>query len=379
LRSEEAGFESRAAFLRPEFLMPNAARRISSHLAFAAVIAWSSVVGAAPEPTKGPHSAAPAGPSSTGPAAGAKSNQEGNAFDSETSVDVRVGERESKKRIWSIAAGMEGHAAFVQTEPDDGRTRGDKLYAFYFVTPQVFVTKYDQLRADFGMYEHSVADPGESGFRLADISAAYTRYIPIGTEEGISPSTVPSEGVLLRLALSATAPTSYASKLHGIITVPRLRAYIERAFLDHSLFLTLNGFGEYYIDKYRSAAGGSPNALSRYAVQVTADYFIPFHKRLSIGALAGSSWTYYYGQEGVSSTMYGTVGDPQFDSQPSQQIYSAEVNAVYSFPAVKDIRSSLALTYAVGDNTVLHDGVQHIYFGFYRRSTELYATLTARY
>jgi hypothetical protein len=185
--------------------------------------------------------------------------------------------------------------------------------------------------------------------------------------------------VLLRVAASATAPTSYSSKLHGVITVPRLRAYLERAFLDHSLFLTVNGFGEYYFERFRTSQGGGPNALSRYAVQVTADYFIPFHKRLSIGALAGSSWSYYYGVEGVNSTKYGTVGDATYTSQPVQQVYSAEVNAVYSFPAVKDIRSSLALTYAVGDNTVLHDGVQHLYFGFYRRSTELYATLTARY
>ena len=95
--------------------------------------------------------------------------------------------------------------------------------------------------------------------------------------------------------------------------------------------------------------------------------------------LAGSSWTYYYGVEGVNQTVYGTVGDPQYSSQPVQQVYSAELNAVYSFPPVKDIRSSFALTYSVGDNTVLHDGVQHLYFGFYRRSSELYATLTARY
>lgn len=360
--------------------MHKAARKLAvTSLALVGLaLAFPRSAHAAPDLKTPTHQGTPATPTTTANPGDRGSAESTNAFDSETSVDTRVGEREGK-RAWSITAGMETHVAFVQTEPDDARSRSDKLYNFFFITPQVFLDPHDQLRADFGMYEHFTADPGESGLRLADISAAYTRYIPIATEEGITPSTVPSQGVLVRVALSATAPTSYASKLHGVITVPRLRAYLEKAFLDHSLFLTVNGFGEYYVDKYRTAAGGSPNALSRYAVQVTADYFIPFHKRLSVGALAGSSWIYYYGIEGVNSTPYGTVGDPQFTTQPSQQIYSAEVNAVYSFPAIKDIRSSFALTYSVGDNTVLHDGVQHLYFGYYRRATELYATLTARY
>ena len=357
--------------------MHKAARPIAIALPFLACFAWSGAAGAAPEPAKGPHSA-PASSPATSSDPGARGNQEGNAFDAETSLDARVGEREGK-RIWSIAAGLETHLAFVQTQPDDSRSRPDKLYNFFFITPQVFVTKYDQLRADFGLFERFTADPGESGLRLADISASYTRYVPIGTEEGISPSTVPTEGVLLRIAASATAPTSFNSKLHGIITVPRLRVYLEKAFLAHSLFVTVNGFGEYYVDKYRTSAGGGPNAISRYSVQASADYFFPFYKKLSVGAIVGSSWSYYYGVEGVTSTPYGTVADSQYTTQPVQQVYSLAADVLLSLPTVKDFRSSLSLTYAVGDNSVLHDGVQHLYFGFYRRSTELYATLTARY
>jgi hypothetical protein len=363
--------------------MQKAARQVavmslSTSALCALAMAFPGSASAAPDLKTPTHTGATPGQTTNNAEPGAASNQESrNAFDGETSVDVRVGEREGK-RIWSVSGGMETHVAFVQTEPDDARARSDKLYNFFFLTPQVFVTPKDQFRADFGAYEHFTADEGESGFRVADISASYIRYIPFFTEDGLTPSTVPSKGLLARVAVSATAPTSYASQLHGVITVPRLRVYLERAFLDHSLYLTLNGFGEYYVDKYRTSQGGGSNALSRYSVQVTADYFVPFHKRLSLGAAAGSSWTYFYGVEGVNSTPYGTVGDSQFTSQPVSQGYSAELNAVYAFPAVKDIRTSASLTYSVGDNT-LHDGVQHLYFAYFRRSTEMYATLTARY
>jgi hypothetical protein len=349
-------------------------------LAFS-LIAWVSPASAAPESTKASvsRSTPSAGPSNSAPET--HSALEGNASDADTSLASRLGGQIDTSKIWSIAGGIESHVAIVQTEPDDGRTRGDKLYNFFFLRPQVYVTPTDRLRVDLGMYERFIADPNESGLRLADVAFRYDHYIPLftGPADALTPASPPSRGVLLQIAASATAPTSYVSQLHGLITVPRLRVYLERAFLDQSLYVSLNGFGEYYVERYRTSLGAGPNALSRYAVEVTADYFVPFHKQLSFGVLAGSSWSYYYGVDGVSSTQYGTVADPQFKTQPVQQIYSAEVDATYSLPAVKGFHTTAALSYAVGDNTVLHDGVQHLYFGFYRRSSELYATLTARY
>jgi hypothetical protein len=362
--------------------MHRAARRNVAFVAGMTVIASlasASLAVAAPDGTKVQIERSQTGEPRSSSASEGRSAPDSDTAGGENSLQSRLDAQEGS-RIWSITAAAELHTAFVQSEPDDARSAPDKFYNFFYVRPQVYITPYDQLRADFGMYEHFTADPGESGLRLADFSARYTRFIPLFTGETTqSPSTPPSKGVLLKIAVSATAPTSYTSKLHGVITVPRLRVYLERAFLDDSLFLTANAFGEYYVEKYRTSAGGGANALSRYATQVTADYFFPFHKQLSVGALLSSSWTYYYGVEGVNTTPLGTVADSQFTSQPVQQIYSAEVDAEYSLPSFKGIRTSAALTYAVGDNTVLHDGVQHIYYGFYRRSTELYATLTARY
>jgi len=361
--------------------MHRAAGCFIAGMAVLASFATANVASAAPDATKVQQERSQSSEprSGGGGAAGGRGAPDTDTADAENILQSRLDAQEGSK-IWSLAAGMEFHTAFVQTEPDDARSAPDKFYNFFFVQPQVYITPYDQVRVDLGMYEHFVADPGESGFRLADIAARYTRFIPLFTGDSTqSPSTPPSKGVLLKVAVSATAPTSYLSQLHGLITVPRLRVYLERAFLDDTLFLTANGFGEYYVERYRTSEGSGSNALSRYAAQVTADYFFPFHRQLSVGASLTSSWTYYYGVEGVNTTPYGTVADPTFTSQPTQQIYSAELGAEYSFPAWKGLKSSGALTYAVGDNTVLHDGVQHIYYGFYRRSTELYATLTARY
>ncbi len=363
--------------------MHRASRRVGVFSGCALVlasVASANVASAAPDASKVQveRSAPTESRGSSGPG-DARGAPDSDTKGGENALQSRLDAQEGSK-IWSITAAMEFHTAFVQTEPDDARSAPDKFYNFFYVRPQVYITPYDQLRADFGVYEHFLADPGESGLRMADISARYTRFIPLFTgERDTTPSTPPSTGVLLKLAVSATAPTSYTSQLHGLITVPRLRVYLERAFLDDTLYLTVNGFGEYYVERYRTSEGSGSNALSRYSAQFTADYFMPFHRQLSVGVLLGSSWTYYYGVEGVNQTPYGTVADPQFSSQPVQQIYSAELDAEYAFNPFHGIKPSAALTYAVGDNTVLHDGVQHIYYGFYRRSTELYATLTARY
>ena len=339
---------------------------------------WSGLANAAPDASKVESSRRDSSGPSGDRSAGTSGNAEIAGVNDADSLEQRLGTREGQ-RSWSIAASMETHVAFVQTEPDDLRTAPGKLYNYYQLSPQVFVDQYDQIRVDGGLYQYFTADEGESGLRFADIAARYTRYIPIATGSNTEkrPSSPPSRGALLRLELSATAPTSFLSQEHGIITVPRVRLYIERTFLNDSLLLAVNGFAEYYIDRFRTAQGGDDNAISRYSAQVTADYVIPFEKRLSIGALVASSWIYYYEPDVVNLPYPGGVSS--MPHQPPQQGYSAEVDALFAFPTWKGIRASAGLTYSLGDNTVLHDGVQHLYFAFYRRSSEMYATLTARY
>lgn len=320
-----------------------------------------------------------AGPSSTDRSGGSTSGNNTDTFSSveNDTLETRLGTREGQ-RSWSVAASLETHVAFVQTEPDDLRTAPGKLYNYFVLSPQVFVSEYDQIRVDAGVYQYFTADEGEDGFRFADVAARYTRYIPLFTGDTTKrPSAPPSKGVLLRAEVSATAPTSLVSQERGLITVPRLRLYLERTFLHDSLLLGINGFGEYYIDKYRTTQGGDSNAITRYSAQVSADYVMPFEKRLSVGALFASSWTYFYEPDSTILPYPGGVSTPPH--QPPQQDYSAEADVLFAFPTWKGIRATAALTYSLGDNTVLHDGVQHLYFAFYRRTSEMYATLTARY
>jgi hypothetical protein len=354
-------------------------RRASIALLVGLCVSQGGLAFAAPESTKVEsgrrESASPPGGDARGSAAG----REGAQADTADSPETRLGAREGT-RIWSIAAGVETHVAFVQSQFDDSRSRPSKLYNYFFLAPQIFVDPYDQIRLDAAAYEYFTADPNETGIRFADLVLKYTRYIPIATgESDRKPSLPPARGVLVRAAVSTTAPTSYLSQLRGVITVPRARIYVERTFLNDSLILGANGFGEYYVDKYRTAQGSSPNAHTRYAAQLSADYYFPFAKRLSVGVIGVSTWTYYY-EPDSDVTLYGVSNPPH---QPPQQDYGFAADMIYAFPAWHDIRGSIALTYALGDETagetVLHDGVQHIYFPFYRRSSEMYATLTARF
>jgi hypothetical protein len=344
----------------------------------------SAPAAAAPEQTKVESSRSQSsGPSSQGPAGGGAPDRAD--IDTVIAHDTAQGaQKPVTDRPWVIAAGLETHVAFVQTDPTDGRARGDKLYNFYYLTPQWAISPYDLVRADFGLYERFIADPGETGLRVSDISATYTRFIPLFADgEVLPPSFPPSHGVLLRAAFSATAPISFTSQLRSLITVPRLALYAERAFLDRTLIASVGGFGEYYFSQYRSAEGGAPNAISRVAAQATVEYYMPFLRQLSVSALVNSSWKWYYGADSATPLPMGVAADPLYPTQPAQQIYSAEIGARYALPNspsfLGGLKSSVSLTYALGDNSVLHDGVQHLYFGFYRRSTELYATLAARY
>jgi hypothetical protein len=279
-------------------------------------------------------------------------------------------------RMWGVTGGFETHVVLVQTEPNDGRSRPDKLYNWFFLRPGFYPSPYDAIRADFGLNQHFTADEGESGLRWSDFVLRYTRSIPVATEDGIAKTAAPMKGVLVDVEGAVTAPTSFRSQTRSIITVPRLRVYVTKAFLDRSLVVTASGFGEHYFTRYRTAAGGSPNPLWRTAVQLSADYWMPFHKPLSVGAVLDTSWVWNRTIDTSQPTPFGTT--PQPEEQPVQQFYGAEVHAGYVFQ-LGQVNSQFQLAYALGDNTVLHDGVQHLYFAYYRRASEVYATFVARY
>lgn len=335
---------------------------------------------AAPETTKvessraaGPQTSGQTPTSTGGPAVGAATADE--TIQSENRLNAQA-----VNRLWTVSAGAEIHSALVRNELDGGsRALPSKFYDYYFLAPGVYPTQYDYVRLGMGLFQYYVADQGESGLRLSDMALSYTRYIPIATENGITPSTAPMRGVLLGAEGTVTAPTSFTSQKRGMITVPRLRIFGERAFLNRSLITSLSLSGEHYFARYRSAEGGSPNPLGRIVTEATVDYRMPFHRPLSFGALVDLSYVWYYGADTSTPLPYGNVGSASYPQQPIQQGYGWEIHARYALPTLYDVRTSASLAYSLGDNAVLHDGVQHMYYAFYRRASEVYLTLSGRY
>ena len=337
---------------------------------------------AAPDTTKTQteRRAPPSGGGTGGPGGGGlggSGDTPGSATDADVVLADQVGGR--NEGFWGISAAFETHAALVQSQPDDSRSRPSKLYNYVYVAPAIYPSPYDQIRLSVPAYQYFTADQGESGTRLGDVAASYTRYIPIATEAAVAPSTPPMKGVLVGVEALATAPTSFISQKRGIITVPRLRLFGEKAFLDRALIVSLSVAAEHYFARYRTAPGGAPNPSNRGVGEVTVDYRFPFYKPVSVGVLATTSYAYYYDVDTSSSLPLGIRPDSTYSSQPVQQGYGAEVHARYAFPTFSGIHASASVAYSLGDNAVLHDGVQHLYFAYYRRSSEVYATLTARY
>jgi hypothetical protein len=113
---------------------------------------------------------------------------------------------------------------------------------------------------------------------------------------------------------------------------------------------------------------------------------MPFHEPLSIGTGALLNWTTFYNVENAQDPNVlrtGAVQDPTFKSQPVQQGYGWQAYARYELPKIIGIGSDLTVAYAQGDSTLgssawMHDGVGRFYL-FWRDSSQVYASLSARY
>ena len=306
-----------------------------------------------------------AGGGSSGGASGSAATSGESISDTGAGTVTAINGEKSKKK-WELYAVFETHRLVRQN--DLGGDAPNKTFNFFYVYPHYDITDRDRVSLRAGFYERFVADQGETGLRFDDLVFAYTRFIPLPAE------------FMLRITGSLTAPTSFGSKLAGIVTVPRLGARIDRQF--GRVTALLIGYGEYYVAKYRTAVGGNPNPQWHTATVADVEYRVPVIEKLSLGLSASTGWTWYYG---VDSTNAGpTVGDSQFSKQPVQQSYGAEVYARYDLPDWEGLRSDITLSYGQGDPTlgytsVLHDGARHLYYGFNRHVSEVYLALAARY
>lgn len=322
--------------------------------------------------------AGPEGKGGAGPGGAGGGGSFGGAKSSESFADVGAGnvqgsDESIRKKPWEIYAVWETHRMIRQNDLNGDAP--NKFFNFFYVYPHYDFTDKDRVSFRAGFYQRFLADQGETGLRFDDFVLAYTRFVPL------------PEKFLLRVTPWVTFPTSFDSKLAGIVTVPRLAVRLDKEI---DRFTTrLIAYDEYYVAKYRTAdGGGNPNPQWHAASLLEAEYRIPVIESLFVGASVALGWTWYYGVDSsnnaAAQTGTGPSADPQFSKQPTQQSYGAEIFTRYEFPAYRGLLVDATLSYAQGDPTlgytsVLHDGARHMYFGFNRHVSEVYFALSARY
>lgn len=272
-------------------------------------------------------------------------------------------------KSWELSLGAEYHRLIVQN--DLGGAGAYKSLLVYFAGVQYDVTPDDRLKLRGFLTQKFLADEGETGVRSDDTILSYRHRFHL------------SEDVSLNAAVAATAPTSFYSQKASLITSPS--ATINPVFKLGHLTIDARLTGGTFLVKYRTTEGGAPNPKWRLSMGVEAEYAMPFHEDLSVGASLTNNYRWAYGV-GNANASNGTVDDVNYPSQPMQQSLGGEVFVRYDFPTFgpgTGFHLDVSMAYAQGDaslgfNSVLHDGVSHSYF-FWRQTSQVYGVLTARY
>jgi hypothetical protein len=255
------------------------------------------------------------------------------------------------------------------------------------------LTEHDLLSLGGGFIQYLQADPGESGFRAFDLALSYTRFIPLPGK------------VNLGLTGSLTAPISYESQLASNITTPSITVSVSRTFGD--LYLRAFARGTVFWDRYSSTPGltstqgengdGQMNPQWAFTMGVSAEYTMPFHRPLSIGAQVATYYTWYYNtgnmcpqggglsESGIpnETSCPGFTTNNVTDGNPTQQAYGESIYARYILPDLGGFKSDFSVGLGngggpAGNPSVLQDGVTHLYL-FEYNSTQVYATVEGRY
>lgn len=291
--------------------------------------------------------------------------------------DKAEAERRDEKP-WELGGTWETHRMIRQE--DLGGAGVNKVFNVLFFSAKYDITDKDRISAGWGLSQNFLGDQGETGFRGTDITLAYTRLIPL------------PEKFNLRAGVSSTIPVSYYSQLSSSITSPAANVGLSRRFGD--LAVAANIVGGVFFYKYREVgndntpggAGGPANPKYRLGGSISAEYSMPFHRPLSLGAALTDSYRWYYDVGAApsnSGSFGGAVQDTQFSGQTMQQSYGGEVFVRYVMPTLAGFKSDLTVALASGDpslgyNSVLHEGVVHPYI-FYRQTAEVYGALSVRY
>jgi hypothetical protein len=305
-----------------------------------------------------------------------------------------AGKQKVEEKAWEVGASFETHHLVYQQFNGEG-TGPFKTFNVLFAVGKYAFTSYDTVLISGGGYQYFLADSGESGFRAADITLAYTRLVLLPAK------------FRFRATASATIPISFDSQLASNITTPALTLSVSRKFGDLALEAHISG--RYYIDRYTSesaigtdadGSSGAANPKFSAGAAISAEFDMPFFRPLSVGLGLLDSYAWYYnvgqcpfdageqsaqGNTSGNTTACATTTNTATDNQPWQQSWGGEVFVRYVMPELSGFKSEIVVAFAEGDPSlgypdVLQDGVVHpIRGGNLINSTEVYAALSGRY
>jgi hypothetical protein len=307
------------------------------------------------------------------------------------SAPDQVTAQKVEEKPWEVSATWETHRLLEQQYVANSTS---KTFNILYASINYALTDNDTVYLSDGIQQLFEADPGEPGVRLSDISLGYTHVFPLPAK--------------FRLATSASinAPIGYYSQLASNITSPGVSIRLSRRFGDLSLAAGIRG--SYSWDRYTTqnnlgcgtqcpqGAEGVNNQWSAGGF-LSAEYQMPFHRPLSVGAQVSDGYYGFYnvgsspytGNTGVNDYGYGAntypgaTTNPNTDNNPWQQSYGWEVFARYSLPDLSGFKSDILISLAdggpgVGDPNVLHDGIVHPYFLYYE-TAQAYFAYSGRY
>lgn len=276
----------------------------------------------------------------------------------------RANKNQEQEKPWEIGASFETHRMLVQNDLNGTPTAFNLfgLYATYRLTDN------DTIGLTEFFSENFIADQGETGVRAEDVSARYTRSVPL------------PENFLFTGTFSLTAPTSLISQKMSLITTPGLALGLSKK-LGRYVNLSARVTGSVFVERYASAEGGAPNPLGRVTGTLAGEFVLPFYEPISFGISASTGYSWLHNPGGA--TQYGTEPDPVFgNGQPVQQNYGGEIYGRYTLPTLAGLKSDLTVALSdgqsVGNNSYLHDGVGYVYL-LYRETADVYASLSIRY
>ncbi len=282
---------------------------------------------------------------------------------------------------WHLDFAVEYHHLLIQNDLEGMAAEKNLLY--YQLNAYFDLTGFDRIYVRAGMYEHFLADQGETGIRAEDPRFGYQRLVLLPWQ------------LYLRLVGYLTAPASFESYLESLYTEPTAEIVIGRKFGDFSI--ELEGVGHFYWTKYstygttQNFTGGSPNPQFSAGYLVDLEYALPIpglNKGLVIGIDFSTEYYWYYQvQPAANDPSLGPGIIPPVQAtgikQPVQQEYDDEIYLRYSMPPINGFGADLLVSFANGDPTLgdpslLHSGVDRFYL-FWRQNAEFYTALTLHY